>query len=86
MSSETRIFFVTWPDGKVMERSQTSVTERHAIASAIRSFLPAEWFPGLDLSGYSFGPAGELWRAMEKAGFKCQSVELPKEVADGVGY
>lgn len=86
MSEPTRIFFVTWPDGKVMERSQTSVAERHAIASAIRSFLPAEWFPSLNLDTYMFGPAGELWRAMEKAGFRCQSVELPKEVADGVSY
>jgi len=86
MTKATEIFFVTWPDGKVMERTQTSVAERHAIANAIRSFLPVEWFPGVDFAGYSFGASGELWRAMQKAGFKCQSVALPKEVADGVSY
>ena len=86
MTKVTEIFFVTWPDGKVMERTQTSVAERHAIAAAIRAFLPNDWFPGLDLTGYSFGPGGELWRSMQKAGFKCQSIELPKEVADGVSY
>jgi hypothetical protein len=86
MSGQTEIWFVTWPDGRVMERTQTSVAERMAIANAIRSFLPADWFPSLNLNTYMFGPAGELWRAMTKAGFKCQSVELPKEVADGVSY
>lgn len=86
MGKPTEIWFVTWPDGKVMERTQTSVAERHAIAGAIRSFLPVDWFPGIDFAGYSFGPAGELWRAMEKAGFRVQSVELPKEMADGVSY
>jgi len=86
MGDPTKIWFITWPDGKVMERSQTSVHKDMAIASAIRSFLPAQWFPGLKLEQRYYAEVGELWRAMERAGFKAQSIDLPKEVADGVSY
>jgi hypothetical protein len=79
----TKVFFITWPDGKVMEGTQTSVRDSMAIGKAIATFLPAQWFPGVNLDAYHFGPAGELWRAMQKAGFKCQFVEVP---ADGVSY
>ena len=79
----TKVFFITWPDGKVMEGMQTSIRESHAIGKAIASFLPSQWFPGVNFGAYYFGPSGELWHAMQKAGFKVQSVEVP---ADGVSY
>lgn len=82
----TKIWFVTWPDGKVMERTQTSTHKDMAIGSAIRSFLPEQWFPGLDLTGRYYGEIGQLWRSMEKAGFKIQSIDLPPDVAAGVSY
>jgi hypothetical protein len=82
----TKIWFITWPDGKVMERTQTSVGKDYAIAGAIRSFLPEQWFPSLRLTDRYYGEVGELWRSMERAGFKAQSIDLPKEVADGVSY
>lgn len=86
MKESTKIWFITWPDGKVMERSQTSTHKDMAIGSAIRSFLPEQWFPGLDVSTRYYSEIGMLWRSMEKAGFKVQSIDLPKEVADGVSY
>ena len=86
MDRPTKIFFVTWPNGNVLEGSQTSVSENHATGVAIRSFLPEQWFPGLKLSERYLSPIGELWKAMERAGFKVHELELPKEVADGVSY
>ena len=68
------IWFVTWPDGKVMDGTQTSISEGHAIGAAIVSFLPARWFPDLKVdSGYA-GVGYHLWPAMKKAGFLVQSV------------
>ena len=79
----TKVYFVTWPDGKVMEGTQTSIRESFAIGKAIASFLPAHLFPDVKFDTYHFGPAGDLWAAMRKAGFKVQSVDIP---ADGVSY
>jgi len=86
MTKPTKVWFITWPDGKVMDRSQTSTDKNIAIGSAIRSFLPEQWFPGLDVTSQYFREIGELWRSMEKAGFKVQSIDLPKELADSVSY
>lgn len=86
MGDPTKIWFITWPDGKVMERTQTSTCKDVAIGSAIRSFLPERWFPGLNVTSRYYAEIGELWRSMEKAGFKIQSVDLPQELADGVSY
>ena len=80
----TQIHFITWPSGNVFEGTQSSVDQRWSIHAAIRSFLPEAWFPGVNFSHYSFGAGGELWRAMEKAGFKAQSINLPEEMANGV--
>ena len=76
----TCVWFVTWPDGAVMEGTQTSVREEFAAEKAILHFLPKEWFPNVRIGPY-YGAGGELWSAMKRAGFKCQSVEIP---ADGV--
>lgn len=78
----TKVYFITWPDGKVMEGTQTSVREDHAKAKAILKFLPEIWFPKVRVEPF-YGVGEELWRAMTQAGFKCQSVEIP---ADGVSY
>lgn len=86
MTEPTKVWFITWPDGKVMDRSQTSTDKNIAIGSAIRSFLPEQWFPGLDVTSQYYSEIGELWRSMEKAGFKVQSIDLPKELADSVSY
>jgi hypothetical protein len=79
----TKIWFVIWPDGKIFERTQTSVSEAHAVGAAIRTWLPVKFFPDLDLGGLSFGVMASLWRSMEKSGFKCHCIEID---ADGVSY
>jgi hypothetical protein len=79
----TKIFFVTWPDGKIMEGSQTSTREDIAIARAIMNFLPQRWFPDLGLGSLVYGPMENLWRSMKKAGFKVQSIDTNCE---GVSY
>ena len=78
----TKVYFVTWPDGKVMEGTQTSVKEGFAKAKAIMHFLPERWFPSVKVEPF-YGAGEELWRAMTQAGFRCQSVDIP---ADGVSY
>ena len=78
----THVYFVTWPTGQVMEGSQTSIDGGMAKAKAIMQFLPEKWFPGVNVRPF-YGAGEELWRGMEKAGFKCHSVEIP---ADGVSY
>ena len=77
------IHFITWPDGKLFERTQTSISERHAIAAAVHSWLIPQWFPGLDLVNLYF-LRSELWAAMQRAGFKLHSLEVPTDVAEGV--
>lgn len=84
MSDATCIWFVTWPGGQVLEGSQTSISENFATGAAIQSFLPPRFFPGLKVAERYLSPIGELWKAMERAGFKVHKMELPKEIADGV--
>lgn len=71
-----QIWFVTWPDGKVFEGTQTSVSESTAVCSAIRSFLPEQWFPAVDLGSSYSGVGYHLWPSMKEAGFRCQSIEI----------
>jgi len=81
--STTAIHFVTWPDGKIFEGSQTSIDPDIAVGCAIRTWLPAQWFPGIDVRRWTMC-GRELWRAMEKAGSKVHTIALPVDVADGV--
>ena len=76
MKEPVKIWFVTWPDGKVMEETQTSVSDGTAVGRAIMTFLPSQWFPDLNL-GASHGAGYYLWPSMKKAGFKVQYVEVP---------
>lgn len=72
-----KIWFVTWPDGKVMEDTQNSISDSHAVAKAIASFLPRQWFPDLEIGSTYHGAGNYLWPSMKKAGFKVQSVDVP---------
>ena len=49
--SGTKIWFIVWPDGKVFEKTQTSVSKAHAVGAAIRTWLIPSYFPDLDLGG-----------------------------------
>ena len=69
------IWFVVWPDGKMFEGTQTSISQSHAIQVAIRSWLPSDFFPDLDMGSLGFGVTGSLWKSMEKAGFKCHEID-----------
>lgn len=82
-ANPTKIWFIVWPDGKVFERTQTSVSKSHSIGAAIRTWLIPEMFPDLDMGGMAYGLIGTLWKSMEKAGFKCYEVEVD---ALGVSY
>jgi hypothetical protein len=81
MKEPTRIFFVTWPDGNILEGSQTSTSEDIAIGRAIMTFLPKQWFPAIDLGSRYHGPMEDLWRSMKMAGFKVQ--EIDTKIATG---
>jgi hypothetical protein len=78
-----KIWFVLWPDGKIFESTQTSVSESHAVWAAIRTWLIQDYFPDLEMGSFSYGPLGTLWKSMQKAGFKCHCIEVD---ADGVSY
>ncbi|NKJ03090.1 hypothetical protein [Rhizobium sp. SG741] len=75
-SKEVRIYFVTWPDGKLFEGTQTSTSESIAVGRAIHTWLTPQFFPAIDLGGLHHGPMRPLWEAMLRAGFKVQSVEV----------
>ncbi len=77
------IWFITWPDGKLFEGTQTSISERHALARAIHSWMPRDWFPGLDLVNL-YSLRSELWAAMQRAGFKLHELEVPNDTAEGI--
>jgi hypothetical protein len=84
VSKPVKIWFVIWPDGKIFEKTQTSVSEAHAVGAAIRTWLIPEFFPDLDMGGMGYGVIRALWTSMEKAGFKCHCLEV--EAANGVSY
>lgn len=79
----TKIWFLVWPDGKMFEGTQTSISESRAISAAILTWLTPKFFPGLDLGGVSYGVLRTLWNSMEEAGFKCHCIDTE---ADGVSY
>lgn len=83
MTDKLQIYFVTWPDGKLFEGTQTSVSERHATAAAMHTWLHRDWFPGLNLL-QSYSAHNELWQAMQRAGFKVHSMAVPDDMAKGI--
>jgi len=83
----TVVYFVTWPDGKLLEGSQTSISGDHALAKAVRTWLINDYFPGVEFGGrWGGGVLRHLWPAMERAGFKVHELEVPNDVADGFSY
>lgn len=85
MSEKTVIYFVTWPDGKIFERSQNSIGKDMAVARALRTWLIPENFPNLELGSFFHGPMEPLWRSMKEAGFKVHEIDV-SAVAKGVSY
>jgi hypothetical protein len=84
MTKPLQIHFITWPDGKLFEGTQSSVDQVISINNALRTWLIPEFFPNLDLHP-SFSPVRNgLWASMLKAGFKVHSLEVPTDVAEGV--
>lgn len=83
MSKSVTIYFLTWPDGKMFEGTQNSVSERHAWASGMYSWLPKDWFPGLNLV-QSYSAFNELSQAMKNAGFKSHQIDVDAAVANGI--
>jgi hypothetical protein len=73
------VWFVAWPDGKVLEES-VALTSAEACAKAVRYWLPEQWFPGLELHSMHYGPLSPLWRAMERAGFKVSKLTIPQPI------
>lgn len=66
------ISFVTFPDGKVDERSLTVSGERIARERCIRAWLPEQFF-GTGLEGYA---ADSLWRQMAEKGMKSHTIKI----------
>lgn len=79
-SEQIKIFFVTWPDGKVIEGSQTSRDKDTAIRNVVKSFLPDCWFGGIELGTMFYGPLDKFWTAMKKNGFKVHEINLPTDI------
>lgn len=69
------ISFVTWPDGKVDDKSLTVAGEQHSRAKMICQWLPEDWF-GKAPSGYVLD---SLWRGMSEKGFRVWTIKI----ADG---
>lgn len=78
MSEDSKLWFVTWPDGTVMDASPATSRDG-AAANAAGYFLPVDWFKQLDM-GHVWGGGAlyHLWPAMDRAGFKIQSIAIPK--------
>lgn len=82
MAKQTKIYFVTWPDGKLFEGTQTSISEDIALAKAVQTWLIPAFFPGINFGGrHGGGALWHIWPAMEKAGFKVHAIDVP---VDGV--
>jgi hypothetical protein len=71
-----RIWFVTAPDNAIFRGSETSRSDRHAVNLAIQHFLPEAHFPGLHLEDVdlTYHMRATLWDAMQRAGYRVQSV------------
>ena len=83
MAKPVTIYFLTWPDGKMFEGTQNSVSERHAWAAAMHTWLHSDWFPGLNLLN-GFSAFNELRSCMQTAGFKCHEIDVDQAIANGV--
>jgi hypothetical protein len=75
-----KIYFVTWPDGQVVEGSQSSRDRDTAIRNVVLEFLPDRWFNGIELGTLYYGPLSKLWDAMKKNGFKIHEIDLPDDI------
>lgn len=67
------ISFVTWPDGKVDDKSLTVAGERIARERMIAQWLPADWFG--PVTGYQLDG---LWRGMSEKGFRSYTIKIGK--------
>lgn len=84
MRDKLQIHFLTWPSGELFEGSQNSTGPDLAIARALQTWLIPQWFPGLDFGARFHGLIYHVWPAMEKAGFKVQSIDVPEDMAKGL--
>ena len=71
-----QVWFVLWPDGKMFEGTQTSVSESHAIGAALSTWLIPEFFPKLEMGGLGYGLIAACWKSMQAAGFKCHCIDV----------
>lgn len=69
------ISFVTWPNGKVDDRSLTGAGSRIARQQMINQWLPVEWF-GKAVTGYL---ADQLWSGMREKGFRCYTIKIGED-------
>lgn len=84
MAKPTVVYFVTWPDGKMFEGTQTSISAEMAVGRALLTWLIPVHFPGLELGTlYGYGVLAQAWKAMQRGGFRLHEIEVP---ADGVSY
>ena len=51
MAKPTMVYFVTWPDGKIVEGSQTSISADHALGKVVKTWLIDAYFPGVEIGG-----------------------------------
>jgi hypothetical protein len=75
-----KIWFVTWPNGGIVEDTSTSISRDRAVTTAIKGWLPTDYFPDLDLGGVSYGVTRILWASMKKAGFRCYEIDVGEEI------
>ena len=75
-----KIYFVTWPDGRVVEGSQSSKDRDTAIRNVVTEFLPDKWFGGVELGTLYYGPLEKFWDAMKRNGFKVHEIDLPSDI------
>lgn len=78
------IHFITWPDGKLFEGTQTSIAPNVAVNNAIKTWLIPQFFKGLDLNLHYSPARNALWAAMLNSGFKLHSMTVPTDMAEGL--
>lgn len=75
MPEGPEISFVTWPDGKVDERSLTVCGEQIARHRFVGAFLPDEWF-----GGNAVRYAGDaLWNGARARGFRSYTIKIGED-------
>ena len=75
-----KIYFVTWPDGKVVEGSQTGIDSSAAVRQTVKQFLPDCWFGNVELGHIWGGALSALWRGMKEKGFEVHEFVLPDDI------